>query len=79
MIACLTCLLVLSASCAEYNAAIAARGAQASDQTLTAALWTLCNATPVGAIKRRFQSAEEQAAYNVICPDNPLGFDGLNE
>lgn len=67
-----TVCLVLLTGCATYNAAIAQRGAQASDQALTAALWTICNATPVGAIKRRFRAAEERAAYNAICPDNQL-------
>jgi hypothetical protein len=67
------CLLVLTAACAsEFNALVAQRGAEASDQAVAAAFWTICNAAPVGAIKRRIQTPEEIAAYNVLCPDNAL-------
>jgi hypothetical protein len=60
-------------ACAEFGAfrsGVAEHGADAADQALEAAIWTICNATPVGAVKRRFKSEEERAAYNVICPDD---------
>jgi len=52
--------------------AVAERGADAADQTLDTALWTICNGSPVGAINRRFRSADERAAYREICPSNLL-------
>lgn len=58
--------------CAEIHAARAAaaeHGADAADQALDTALWTICSATPVGAIKRRFKTTEERAAYNILCPE----------
>lgn len=67
----LICLLLL-ASCAGYGtfkAAVAEEGAKAADEALDAAIWHICKASPVGAIKRRFKSAQEIAAYNILCPD----------
>lgn len=64
-------ILVLSllslSSCQMYRAAIAERSAEASDAVVESAEWTLCNAAPVGAIKRRYDTEEEKAAYNAIC------------
>lgn len=74
----LTAVLMLSAcsgGCAEIDAsraAIAEHGADASDQALDTAIWTMCNATPVGAIKRRFKTEAERDAYNKLCPGEPL-------
>jgi len=68
-------LTACTGGCAEFDAARAAaaeHGADAADQALDTALWTICNATPVGAIKRRFKSEEEREAYNKICPGAPL-------
>jgi len=62
-------LLSLLVGCAVFNAANAERAAQASDTALAAVLWSLCKATPVGAVKRRFKTDEEQDAYNTICAD----------
>jgi hypothetical protein len=61
----LTVLLVTS--CGVYRAMIAQRGAEISDAALDSAIWTICNATPVGAITRRFNSPELRQAYQVIC------------
>jgi len=64
-------LLLSLGGCAEFGAfksGVATHGADASDQTLEANLWYLCNASSVGSIKRRFKTVEEVAAYNVICP-----------
>lgn len=58
--------------CSTYQTIVAERGAEASDQATDAALWSLCSAMPVGAIKRRFKTEEERDAYNKICPDGVL-------
>jgi hypothetical protein len=63
--------------CASYRAAIAARGAAASDATLESALWTLCNAIPVGAVNRRFRSEVEREAYATLCAT--LGVPGQSD
>ena len=65
-------LLALGAtSCAspELKAAVAVKSAEVSDGALETVEWELCNAMPVGAIKRRFQSSTDRAAYNAICGD----------
>ena len=64
--------VIVLSSCQMYRAAIAEKGAEASDATLESALWTICNAVPVGAVKRHFKAEDERAAYNAICPGNPL-------
>jgi hypothetical protein len=64
-----------SGGCAEiaaFKSGIAEHGADASDEALETALWTICKATPVGAVKRKFKSDEERAAYNAICPGEML-------
>jgi len=64
-------LALLITGCAEFGAAksgIATHGAQASDEALDAALWTICNASTVGAVKRRFKTESEKDAYNGVCP-----------
>lgn len=64
-----------SSGCAEIaalRAGAASHGADAADQTLETALWAICNATPVGAIKRRFKTDEERAAYSTLCLDGNL-------
>lgn len=69
------CLTACSGGCAEIDAgraALAEHGADASDQALDTAIWTMCNATPVGAIKRRFKTEAERDAYNKLCPGEPL-------
>lgn len=74
----LVLVLLLSActgGCSEIaamRAGAAAHGANAADQALETALWTICNATPVGAIKRRFKTREERAAYDALCPEGLL-------
>lgn len=65
-------LLLTLTSCAEWQAAkigVSSHGAQAADEALTTAMWTMCNAIPVGAVKRRFKTIEEREAYNSLCPD----------
>lgn len=65
-------LIMLLSGCSTYNAVVAEKGAQASDDATDAALWALCNAMPVGAIKRQFKTDAERAAYNEICPNGEL-------
>ncbi len=65
----LTLLLTLS-GCAEIQAlksAIGSYGASGSDEVLDSAIWTICNASPIGAHKRRFKTGEEIAAVKAIC------------
>jgi len=63
--------LILSISgCAEWQAiksAVGSYGAGGSDEVLDSAIWTICNASPIGAHKRRFKTDEEIAAVKVIC------------
>ena len=69
-VAVLCVLLVSIAGCAEYRAIAGSRGADASDATLHDALWVICNAVPVGAIKRRFNTIEKLIQYNALCEDD---------
>ena len=62
--------IVSATGCAELNAfrsGVASHGAEASDATLESALWVVCNGGTVGADKRRFKTAEEKAAREIIC------------
>ncbi len=44
------------------------RGAQASDQTLSDAVWVVCKLTPIGAIERRYgMTLETAATYHRFC------------
>ncbi len=64
-------ILMLSlAGCAEFQAiksAVGSYGASGSDEILDSAIWTICNASPIGAHKRRFKTDEEIAAVKVVC------------
>ncbi len=65
-------ILVLFAvtSCAEWQAiktAVGSHGAEAADETLGTAIWTMCNAASTGAIARKFQTEEQKTARGVIC------------
>ena len=71
----MTLALVGCSGCAEVAAlrsGAAQHGADAADQALDTAMWTICKATPVGAIKRKFKTPEERTAYNALCPDEVL-------
>jgi len=64
-------LITLCSGCAEIasmRSAVAKYGADASDQTLETAIWTMCQGSSVGAIKRRFKTEAEQEAYEALCP-----------
>ena len=45
------------------------KGAEASDEVLRDALWTICKAVPVGAVKRRFNTESQVKAYDDICAE----------
>lgn len=55
------------AGCSMYRAAIAERGAEASDAALESTVWTMCKGMPVGAVTRKFNTPQLRAAYNTIC------------
>ena len=70
-------LLVLTISvlsgCAEvaaFRSGVATHGSDAADQALETTLWALCNASPVGAINRRFKTQDEIEAYQRLCLNN---------
>ncbi len=48
--------------------AVRVRGAKASDQTLSNAVWVVCKLTPIGAIERRYGMTLETAqTYRRFC------------
>lgn len=65
----LSVLIFSIGGCAQYRAAIGSYGQETSDATLHDALWTICKAIPVGAIKRRFDTVEKLIQYNSMCTD----------
>ena len=65
----------LMAGCAEINSirsGIGMYGQQASDGALHDSLWAICKATPVGAIKRKFNTLEKLRLYDALCSDQEL-------
>ena len=65
-------LLVILASavlsgCVQFNAMVTSYGAQAAKQALTVAEYTLCDASPVGAIRARYNDPEKMAAWQALC------------
>ncbi len=63
-------LVVILQGCAEWQAfttGIGSYGSQASDEELKASIWMICNATPVGAIERRFNTPEKREIYREMC------------
>lgn len=68
LIAVLIAVVMSVTGCSTYQAIIAERSAEASDNATAATLWSLCNALPVGAVRREFNTEAEQAAYKAICP-----------
>ena len=58
--------LLLLEGCSWFEV-IAGEGADASDEVLKDSIWIMCNATPVGAVKRKFNTPELVSAYDTIC------------
>tara|TARA_R110000851_G_scaffold9579_3_gene35585 strand:- start:34041 stop:34289 length:249 start_codon:yes stop_codon:yes gene_type:complete len=74
--------LILVSGCAELNSlrsGVGYYGQQASDSSLHDAVWVICKATPVGAVKRRFNTMEKIVVYDMLCNDTELMADGLPE
>tara|TARA_R110000803_G_scaffold3216_3_gene10931 strand:- start:3849 stop:4073 length:225 start_codon:yes stop_codon:yes gene_type:complete len=65
-------MVLLLAGCAQYRAAIGSYGAEASDASLHDALWTVCKAIPVGAVKRKFDTPKRMSVYAELCGDVEL-------
>ncbi len=61
--------LMMLSGCASYRAVVGSKGQESSDAMLNDALWVICKASPVGAIKRRFNTIEKLIQYNIICED----------
>lgn len=61
----------LLAGCAAVDTArdvVKVKGAEAADQALTGAEWVVCNAAPVGSVKRRYgQTMERADTYKDFC------------
>jgi len=60
-------LLISVSGCSRYRAYVGQYGQETSDAALHDALWTICKAVPVGAIKRRFDTLERLIQYNAMC------------
>ena len=64
--------LVLITGCAEWQAVkngVGFYGSQASDEALSTAIWTVCKASPVGAITRRFNTADRRLTWQKLCSE----------
>jgi len=71
----LTSALALTSACAEINSirsGIGMYGQQASDGALHDSLWAICKASPVGAIKRKFNTPKKMVTYNQLCSNQEL-------
>jgi len=67
----LVLVMVALTGCLEVRAirqSIGLYGAEAADQAVDTAIWTLCQASPIGAINRRFITDAQKTAYRTICP-----------
>ena len=64
-------LALLLGGCATLDTArdvVKQKGAQAADQGLTDAEWLVCNAAPIGSVKRRYgQTVERADTYKDFC------------
>lgn len=60
-------LLLLTTGCAFNRAQIGEEGRKASDAAFHDLLWGLCNAIPVGAVKRHINTPELKESYDLIC------------
>lgn len=65
-------MVILLAGCAQWRAAIGSYGAEAAEATLHDAEWMLCSAVPVGAVKKRYNTARKMTVYAELCGDTEL-------
>jgi len=62
--------LMALAGCAEIRVirqSVGLYGAEAADQAVDTAVWTLCQGSSIGAINRRFVTESQKVAYRTIC------------
>ena len=59
-------LVVILTGC-DTLTAIPERGAEGSDAALDAAVWTVCKASTVGAVNRRYNTPEKATTYREFC------------
>ncbi len=61
-------LILVLGGCATARDVVKQKGAQAADQVLVDAEWTLCQASSVGSIKRKYgQTVERADTYKDFC------------
>ena len=60
-------LLFLVAGCTQFQSAVNNYGSSAARNALTAAEWTVCVASPVGAIKARYKDKKQLLAWANYC------------
>ncbi len=48
------------------------KAADANDQAIESAIFTVCKAASVGSVKRKFNTSELMAKYNVICSQSTV-------
>lgn len=73
-------LIVLMASvlfgCVEWQVgkqAVSTYGAQIADEKFDVVMWTLCNATSIGSIRRNIGTSTDRAeAYNKLCAEHTV-------
>lgn len=69
-------LVVTLSGCAGFSAVkttVAIEGAKAADEALRVSEWGVCEATTVGAWKRKFgQNHEKADAWRKLCSDNAV-------
>ena len=67
--------LGLATGCAGVRDAVAAKSADAADASLESSIWSVCNATTVGALRRSSigQSKEKLEAFNTLCEGASAG------
>lgn len=64
--------VLVLAGCAEYQAVISERGAQAADEALNAASWAHCKSATAAAVERKYQvytnpNGPKAGAWRELC------------
>lgn len=70
-------LLLTATGCAQYGTAMTvgtAKGAEAADKALEAAIWYVCKGASIGAVERRF--GRTPSAYRALCYHMGMGVIG---
>ena len=66
--------LALTTGCAEFNAMVNEYGARAASQALTVAEYGTCIASPIGAVRARYDTPAKLQAYNAFCKSTESAF-----